>query len=185
VRRAAVAALLLLLSAAGASAGSLPGTNTKQERSQWRKLLHWPSSCETSWQQAGIGSVTAGISVWTAPAGSHLVEVSCYLGAYQGQSMVYLLRADRTRAGPLPFVIYTGLPKPVRETMVVGSLAYTPRTRLLSVFDKFRGVGDCGVYSVFRLTGERLVPYLVRAKPACDDQPPFDPLRWPRVPTPH
>ena len=60
--------------------------------------------------------------------------------------------------------------------------SFTPATGRLVVFDKSRGIGDCGIYSVFRLDGSRFVPAATRAKVACDGKSGGGPTRWPKLP---
>jgi hypothetical protein len=109
------------------------------------------------------------------------------LGAYQGTSQLFLVGPGGRRLGPLALVTYrdpgTGHPRVTRETVVLGTLAFSKGT--LTVLDKFRGLGDCGIYSTFRLVGDRFRTVEVRAKTACDGKPPYDPRRWRRLPTPH
>ena len=179
----------LAVSAAGvAGAASPPGTKTPADRAAWRTILKWPKSCETNWHQAGFPDV-AGVGIWPPAGGRRLVEVGCTLGAYQGTSMLYLYGPTGRVAGPLPLHVYedpgTGTPKPMVLKVVLGLLSFAPRTGKLTVLDKFRGIGDCGIFSTFKLTGDRFVPTDVRAKLACDGKPPYDPLRWPRLPLPH
>jgi hypothetical protein len=68
---------------------------------------------------------------------------------------------------------------------VLGTLQFNKGTSRLVVFDKFRGAGDCGILSVFRLQKQRFYPLAVRAKLACNGKGPFDPFRWPLLPLPH
>ncbi len=44
------------------------------------------------------------------------------------------------------------------------------------------GIGDCGIYSVFRFNGSRFVPVVTRAKAACDGESGGGPTRWPKLP---
>lgn len=183
---APAAAAALLLCAAGASpAAALPGTSSAKDRAAWRALLRWPASCEKDWR--GGHPDTAGIQVWRAGEGRRLVAVSCLVGAYQGTSVLYLLdRAGRPGAA-LRLHLYrdpgTGRPTPTRTTRPLGTLSFTTRTRTLWIVDRFRGVGDCGISSKLRLQGTRFVPTVTRAKVACDGKPPYDPERWPKLPT--
>jgi len=114
--------------------------------------------------------------------------VSCSFGAYQGVEMLYLVDAARRKVGPLPLLTYrdpgSGVPKRVRETAILGAASFSPRTGELTVLDKFRGLGDCGIFSRFRLVGNTFRTIEVRAKLACNGKPPFDPARWPRLPAP-
>src|SRR5207247_219198 len=83
-------------------------------------------------------------------------------------------------AGRLP----GGKPTPRRETQILGLTSFTPKTGDFTVFDKFRGPGDCGIYSAFALHGNALEPVEARAKVACDGKGPYDPARWPKLPLP-
>ena len=60
---------------------------------------------------------------------------------------------------------------------------FNPKTKRLIVFDKGRGLGDCGFFSVFRLAGDRFIPVEARAKLTCNGKG-ADPTRWPKLPTP-
>ena len=86
----------------------------------------------------------------------------------------------------LSFHIYhdpgSGIPTPIREKEILGVPLFTPRTGRLTVFDKARGVGDCGIYSTFRRSGARFIPVETNAKTRCDGKPPYDPQRWPKLP---
>src|SRR5581483_3761973 len=155
---------------------------TKGDRAAWRRLLHWPSSCETAWR----GQSGAGIAgVWPVGGGRHIVAVDCSLGAYQGTSMLFLLDASGRASGPLLLPIYvdkgSGKPQPTDATVVLGTLTFSRGSGILAVRDLARGVGDCGIYSTFKLRNIQLIPLASRAK-ACDGKPPLDPARWPKLP---
>ena len=179
------AALAAVLASGAAASGPLPGTKTKKDRAAWRALLHWPKACEETWQDTDFGS---GINPWTLPGGRRLVEVTCFRGAYQGVAMYYLVSAAHKVTGPLVLRTYidpgSGRLKASGETRILGLATFTPKTGVLTVFDKFRGPGDCGVYTAAKLTGSRFVTTEVRAKTACDGKPPYDPTRWPKLPLP-
>lgn len=186
--RALIVTAVLVAIGAGAALASTPppGTKTPKDRAAWRAILHWPQSCERDWKSTQNTSA-AGVSLWPADrSGRRLVEVTCYYGAYQGVSMLYLLRSGPKVTGPVSLHIYsdTGNGKPVARwlTRILGILNFEPRTGRLVVFDKARGLGDCGFYSVFKLTGDRFVPTEAHAKTACDGKGPLDPSRWPKLP---
>jgi Protein of unknown function (DUF1176) len=146
---------------------------------------HWPASCEQSWRRSG--ALDAGIQKWHAPGGARLVAVQCFQGAYQALSIIYLVGVRRTVTGPMRFRIYidTGNgPEPRTKTAILGVLSFRPKSGRLTVFDKARGIADCGIYSVFRLHGHSFVPVEARAKTPCDNKPPFAPTRWPKLPLP-
>ena len=181
-----LAAVAAGICCAGVSAGPLPGVKTRADRAAWRSLLRWPASWEHSWRQTGVPG--AGIEKWPVRGGVHVVAVECFEGPYQGVSIVYLVRSRARVTGPLRFRIYAdagnGVPTARTRTGVAGVLTFHPRSGRLTVLDKARGLGDCGIYSVFRLGKKSFVPVEARAKTACDGKPPFDPGRWPKLPLP-
>lgn len=171
-----------------ASGSPLPGSKTAKDRAAWRARLHWPATCEQSWRSSKSGG--AGVTGWKLNAQVQLVEVSCYLGAYQGQEMLYFTRTDDiARRPPISLLLYqdsgNGRPVGKRRTVFIGTLGFSIRTERLNVLDKFRGAGDCGISSTFTLQNDRFVPIEVRAKLACNGKPPYDPARWPKLPLPH
>jgi hypothetical protein len=183
-----VLAIIALTSLAGVAvaATSLPGTKTEKDRAAWRAIVKWPKSCETSWKTGHLP--ISGIQTWKAPDGRTLVGVTCFEGAYQGSTMLYLVDAAKKSGGPQRLHIYedpgSGKPTLMRDTTILGDLSYEPAHARLTVFDKFRGPADCGIYSTFRLTGGVFVPTTVHAKTACNGKPPYDPQKWPRLHVP-
>lgn len=179
-----IASLACLLAGTAAAASPFPGTKTAKDRAAWRAILHWPASCEREWQTTQPDF--AGISTWNAGA-RKLVMVDCFLGAYQGVQMIYLVDSAKKVVGPARLHIYvdTGNGKPTLryQTRILGVANFDPKTNRLVVFDKARGIGDCGFFSVFKLVGDRFLPVEARAKLACDGKG-ADPSRWPKLPTP-
>jgi uncharacterized protein DUF1176 len=180
------AALTAIVFSVTAQARPLPGVQTRADRAAWHSLVRWPASCERSWAKTGASG--AGIQTWPAGHRVRLVAVRCFVGAYQAVSMLYLLPAHGTSGSALRFRIYvdpgSGVPRVHSTTAVLGVLSFDPRSGRLTVLDKARGVGDCGIYSVFGLRARAFVPLEARAKTACDGGPPFDPARWPKLPLP-
>ncbi len=181
-----VAVAMLAFAATAVGAQPLPGTKTKADRDAWRAMLDWPSSCERDWRTTGMPG--AGLRAWKTSDGRRLVEVSCYFGAYQGVVMLYLVDLDRRVTGPLALRGYqdpgSGKLRPAKLTKILGYLVFAPKTGILTVFEKFRGLADCGLFSTFRLDGDAFTTVSVRAKTACNGKPPFDPTRWPKLPLP-
>jgi hypothetical protein len=183
---AALAALTLGLGAAVAGAAPLPGVKKPSDRQAWLSLLHWAKGCESDWRSTPAASSASGIDI-SAPIadGNRLVQVACYFGAYQGTTIMYLVNPGRHVTGPLAFSIYidpgSGKPTLRKETEILGDTMFDSKSGSLSVFDKARGIGDCGIYSTFKLTDDRFVPVVVRAKLACNGKPPFDPTLWPKL----
>ena len=181
-----VALLALTVGASVAFAGSLPGTKTAHDRAVWRSILSWPNGCEQSWRLTQ--AIGAGVYLESAGASGQLVTVSCYLGAYQGDAMLYLVNPSNKAIGPLVLQIYrdpgNGHPRLTRQTEILGIIGFAHATGTLAVFDEFRGLGDCGIYSRYRLDGSHFLLIEARAKTACNGKPPFAPQSWPKLPIP-
>jgi hypothetical protein len=181
-----VIALLLAAPASAVSPGGFPGTKTAADRAEWRTTLKWSRSCERDWARAHAGS--AGIVVYPTGTPTWLVAVTCSPGAYQGTHLLFLVDRGLNSTGPIPLHAYRdlgkGKPRPTRATRVLGTIDFNRVTSRLVVIDKFRGAGDCGILSVFRLQKDRFYPLAVRAKLNCDGKGPFDPFRWPLLPLP-
>jgi hypothetical protein len=178
-----VAVAAAIAASSAAAAGPLPGTTTGKDRAAWRAILHWPTQCERDWQTGH--PPTSGVQVWRLASGKRLVGVTCILGAYQGTQRLYLVDANR-KVTPLAFHIYedpgTGKPTAMRKVEILGVLDFAAATGKLELFDKARGIGDCGIYSVFHFNGTAFVPVVTRAKVACDGKSGGGPTRWPKLP---
>jgi uncharacterized protein DUF1176 len=178
-------ALILSATATAAPSGGFPGTKTAKDRAAWRGVLHWSRACERDFGR----TASAGVVVYPTGTPRWLVAVTCIQGAYQGTQLLYLVDRGLNRIGPIPLHacrdLGRGKPRPIRTTMVLGTIAFNRGTSRLVVLDKFRGAGDCGILSIFRLQKQRFYPLAVRAKVNCDGKPPFDPYRWPLLPLPH
>jgi uncharacterized protein DUF1176 len=187
IRVLVVVGAAAVLCPAAVWAGPLPGLNTPADRAAWRSLLHWPASCERRWRQSHPPPMAGVDDTWRTRNGARLVTVTCFLGAYQVAQLVYFLPASGKARGPLRFRIYedpgNGVPKPRTEALLVGELTFDPTKGRLFLFEKARGLGDCGIYSVFHLQGTAFVPVETRAKTACNGKPPLEPTRWPKLPT--
>jgi Protein of unknown function (DUF1176) len=181
-----VIALLLAGTASAVSPSGFPGTKTAADRAEWRSTLKWSRSCERDWARAHAAS--AGIVVYPTGTPRWLVAVTCSPGAYQGTHLLFLVDRGLNSTGPIPLHAYRdlgkGKPRPTRTARVLGTIDFNRETSRLVVIDKFRGAGDCGILSVFRLQNDRFYPLAVRAKLNCDGKGPFDPFRWPLLPLP-
>ncbi len=173
-----------LLFAAGALAAALPGARTAGDRAAWHALLHWPANCERGWK--ATGEPGAGMELMPAGGGRDLVAVECYPGAYQGDALLYLASPSAGPVGPLSLQVYedpgNGDPKRTASSTILGVLDFTKSTGTLTIFDKFRGLGDCGIFATYRLRGSRLVLTAARAKTTCDGKAPFSPQKWSKLP---
>ena len=59
------------------------------------RFLRWDGS---DWQLEVIDEETSGVRSYALANGRTLIEITCFLGAYQGQSLVYLASDSQTAA---------------------------------------------------------------------------------------
>ncbi|MEA5489379.1 MULTISPECIES: DUF1176 domain-containing protein [Pseudanabaena] len=105
----------------------------------------------------------------------YLVQIQCFLAAYQG-NFEYVLWIDESptpRAIPLEFDSFQEpkegeKPKRITDRSIAGLPRFNVRSQTLTNFTKFRGVGDCGSSALYKLEGDRMVLQEYRAKYACD-----------------
>ena len=185
--RSLLAVSTLALALAGASlAASLPGTKTAHDRAAWRALLHWPTGCENGWRATGTSG--SGIDTTSAGASGRLLSVQCFPGAYQGDAMFYLVKSATQTTGPLQFQIYedpgNGHPQLRKTTNILGVVDFALETGTLTVFDKYAGPGQCGIYSKYHLDVDHFVLTEARARSNCSMASPGAPQTWPKLPVP-
>ncbi|MFM7888985.1 MAG: DUF1176 domain-containing protein [Pseudanabaena sp.] len=105
----------------------------------------------------------------------YLVQIQCFLAAYQG-NFEYVLWIDDA---PKPLTILLEFDsfqegkngeKPIRtkDRSIAGAPRVNVRSQTITNFTKFRGVGDCGSSAIYKLEGDRMVLQEFRAKFECD-----------------
>ncbi|MCA6510927.1 MAG: DUF1176 domain-containing protein [Pseudanabaena sp. M109S1SP2A07QC] len=105
----------------------------------------------------------------------YLVQIQCFLAAYQGnfEYVLWIDEAQKPRAVPLEFDSFQepkAGEKPLRVTFrsIAGLPRVNVRSQTMTNFTKFRGIGDCGSSALYKLEGDRMVLQEYRAKYACD-----------------
>ncbi len=105
----------------------------------------------------------------------YLVQVQCFLAAYQG-SFEYALWIDESpqpRVIPMEFDMFEEgtngqAPKRTISRSIAGMPRVNVRSQTMTNFTKFRGLGDCGSSALYKLEGDRMVLQEYRAKYECD-----------------
>ena len=102
----------------------------------------------------------------------YLVQVQCFLAAYQG-SFEYALWIDESpqpRVIPMEFDAFQegSPPKRITNRGIAGMPRVNVRSQTMTNFTKFRGLGDCGSSALYKLEGDRMVLQEYRAKYECD-----------------
>jgi hypothetical protein len=157
-----------------------------KERQQWRKVLKWPDSCEADFENRE--GTYAGMEFYELSPGKYVVEVECFLAAYQANIM-YLYYDETTRpvtSKVLTFTVYDKVGNRIvaqRMTDLGGSGEFNEQTKELTFSTMFRGVGDCGSIARYGFRNGTTVLKEFRAKFKCDgkaDDEKYYPVIFPK-----
>ncbi|MGH8615958.1 MAG: DUF1176 domain-containing protein [Gammaproteobacteria bacterium] len=162
---------------------SMPPEWRHRSRQSWRAVLDWPDSCEQGFDRFDPG--WNGVQLYTLRT-TFLVEVTCTRGAYQGSQIYYHVDQDprARRIQPIRFRTFE-VPSAdaadviAREDIELwGSPEFRAETGELVVFNKFRGLGDCGSLSTYKLDGARARLQSFKLKAHCDGEGANKPESW-------
>ncbi len=105
----------------------------------------------------------------------YLVQIQCFLAAYQGafEYVLWIDESPKPRVVPLEFDSFQegkdgAKPTRITDRAIAGMPRFNVRSQTMTNFTKFRGLGDCGSSAVYKLEGDRMVLQEYRAKYACD-----------------
>jgi hypothetical protein len=115
-----------------------------------------------------------GSEVYRVGEQTYLVQLMCFLAAYQGSYEYYLYRetASGIEVKPLTFTVFepteSGQMRATQTRFVGGLPDYNPEQQRLTVFTKFRGLGDCGAFAQYRFEENEFDLLEYRIKQECD-----------------
>lgn len=102
----------------------------------------------------------------------YLVQVQCFLAAYQGafEYALWIDESPQPRVIPMEFDAFQEgtPPKRITSRSIAGMPRVNVRSQTMTNFTKFRGLGDCGSSALYKLEGDRMVLQEYRAKYECD-----------------
>jgi hypothetical protein len=163
----------------------------KGDRAHWFRLLKWPKDCEAAFQRTnGAQSPNdyGGLEFYRLAREAYMVRVLCYRGAYQPGSI--LLYFDRGNASATRLLKLQGFKskddhgEDLPYSKIDGLVTFDKTRKILEVFSKYRGLGDCGLFVRYRFYKGQ--PFVTEAREReCDDSPihrSTDPHRWPKKP---
>lgn len=125
-------------------------------------------------------------SVYQIDEDKYLVELLCFLGAYQGnyQYLVYEPDSDIPQVKIVDLPIFQANESGNIERVEVNSIAglpeYSPEENRLTVFTKYRGLADCGSLGSYQWKNEDFQLLEFRVKEACDGNY-LDPEQYSKV----
>jgi hypothetical protein len=158
---------------------------TYEDREAWRKVLQWSAECEQAFDYPDKSF--GGLEFYPLADKQYLVEVVCTTGAYQGYQVYYFY--DETKQQPVAKLLTfesresqdeKSLTK-IQTTELWGLPTFDTNTKELKVFNKFRGIGDCGTLATYEFIDGQPKLKELRAKLACDGKGTGDPEQWTRI----
>ena len=147
---------------------------TYQDRKAWRAILKWPDSCEKAFDNRD--GAWSGLTFWPIGPKQYLVEVQCFLAAYQADNMYawYDEGMEPPRSKFLSFTIYASEDgkKIVQDqvTELAGLSEFNAEQKELWVTSKARGLGDCGSFAKYGFQDGAAILKEFRAKFQCDEK---------------
>ena len=176
-------------------AGPGDATKTKDltcaDRKAWFAKLAWPKDCEEAYDATAIRG-SAAIEFHPMGSGRTIVAVQCTLGAYQGYSVYVLVEEPRgpdaaPKATLLSFRTYEApsdnVLRRITTTEVWGMADFDDAKHELTVWNRYRGPGDCGLLTTYGFANGQPYVKTMRGKNVCDGNF-VDPAAWPRVAPP-
>lgn len=107
----------------------------------------------------------------------YIVQIQCFLAAYQGsfEYVLWLGDSPQPKVIPLRFDSFQEPkdgqePQKITSRGIAGIPRVNVRSQTITNFTKFRGLGDCGSSALYKLEGDRLVLQEFRAKYDCDGE---------------
>lgn len=156
-------------------------TSTKEDRQTWFERISWPQECEDAFTNTSTNA-DGGIEPFVISPNIFMVEVTCSIGANEESKLFYYVDSSRTPSKIVQqtfkqikpdLVSYEDLP----EDPIVRGATVFDSTKKLTIFTKYRAMGDCGSFSTYQLEGEKFVLKEIRAQNECDESQ-FDPKEW-------
>ena len=71
----------------------------------------------------------------------------------------------------------------VINTEIAGEAEFQASGAVVTVLNKYRGLGDCGTFATYRIKDDTVALSEIRAKLHCDGKNATDPDRWPLLPS--
>jgi hypothetical protein len=101
----------------------------------------------------------------------YLVEVLCFLGAYQGNYEYLLANKSAKKLQKIDFPTFTSHEQSLKlsnTSTIVGTTQFDPLNQILIIETKARGLGDCGSYVEYQWQNSAFELKEYRDKSECD-----------------
>ncbi len=127
------------------------------DRLAWYEKLQWSKECESDFRLAS-DQEQGGLAFYAVQDTQYLVRIDCYLAAYQKGMIFMLVTVDgqNISGGQLEKQMYNPETKTVavsaeNDDQFLGLDSFDITTKLLTIYSKGRGIGDCGSRDTYRL----------------------------------
>lgn len=111
------------------------------------------------------------IQVYPLNEKQYLVEILCFLGAYQGNYQYLLYNGQDSTLNKISFATFQDNPQNLQLTntwTLNGMPEFEPASQTLSLQTKSRGLGDCGSLAIYHWQEEKFILKEYRHKFDCD-----------------
>jgi hypothetical protein len=104
----------------------------------------------------------------------YIVEILCFLGAYQGnyEYLLYYENWAGRQIMPLKLEVFEAenskKPTKMRRESISGTPEFNPDTKLLTIVTKYRGLADCGAFAKYQWENQAFKLLEYRIKEPCD-----------------
>jgi len=138
---------------------SLPSkeNDSKENRQAWRDHLNWSDQCEQGELDDFLPADFKQLNFYSlSDEDEYLVQIMCFLGAYQGTYEFVYFNEKTRESKPLSFNNYyqeNGVVGQATETSLCGDPAFSDG--VLTSFCKGRGLGDCGHVYEYKFDDEK------------------------------
>jgi len=127
-----------------------------------------------------------GSSVYPMGQQQYVVELLCFLGAYQGnyEYLLYRPTPDGADVKPLRLAIFeadeAGTLNQLDTRSIAGLPEYDPEQKVLTVMTKYRGLADCGAIAQYKWQDSKFELLEYRSKEECDGNY-IEPEQYPKI----
>jgi len=129
-----------------------PKTNISlEDRKKWHEILKWPKECSLAYTEDFDNS----LNFYEIYPKKYLAEILCEVYAYQGGWM-YMFFDENQNPPAQKLLLFDTFDKTTNSitagsTMLVGvPMGAAAQSKELTMFIKYRGIGDCGEIKTYR-----------------------------------
>ncbi|MEI6728335.1 MAG: DUF1176 domain-containing protein [bacterium] len=156
---------------------------TTKSSAELRQIFPWSKDCSSLVTTGLINTLDKepGDKVFKVNDNGFIVRIICNLSAYQGNYLIYYYNSQDNKITLQNFEIYNYKKEKSTASGLLGYPNFDEKTLILTNFEKYRGLGDCGLYSKYKFENYKFILSEARLKVDCDGTGNFEtfPLIYP------